>query len=858
MSQTDCYVKVKQFVKESGLEIPDQRLKEFAHTLSQKRAELLTKGAFASEVEKLVADDLERFAAKRRAADAIAIATRENAVQTILNKPYGTTVVENFKAYLAGGSIKAGDSVNLDPARIAASIKSDLLGFWRQGIEKFRDVAAHGALNKEIYQEVDALQRGLPTGQSGSKVAAEIAQVVHATQNRIFDLKKSYNPFMEKNGEYLIKRFHNREKVSAVTQEEWIADAMRSFGEKSFPDLSPEEKIEVFASIYERIKDGSYGSLMDTSSSDKFITVRGDGGNIMRRMAKARSLVAKDWQAAFDYNQKYGFDTIEATVMKVIDGASRDVALLEKFGPNPEGMYEGLYRRVSVKASAEEKADLKAAKPELDRLFQAAAGHQGAPARGQWAKWTQGALTLQYMAKTGSAVLRSLPDIAVASGLIRGLNGKTVFQNAAELVSEYVKGMSSSSARNQALEGLWMFSKSTVHNLMSDFSGAEVAPGKLGKAAELFGSLNLLERHVDSMRSAVGTVVSKELARAAESEHVRLPETWKKGLLRYGIGEDEWNVLRQGVQDWGALKEGATPGKLRFLNADGVDAIPDEVISNFLKKSGATPGEITPETLFLTRKKLSYKLGALVNDHADYGSTTPGTRQKAFMFRGLDINDPIGMTLRLAWQFKSATLTSFDAFRRIYFSGEGPKGDWSGITQTMALSMFFWSIGEYAKQAFEGKTPEDPANPGFIGRAVVGSGAGGMFADILLGEADRQGVLGVKGGILANLAGPTAGTLAEGVGIATQYAKSAFSEEKAPHGALSRFILNQIPGQNLFYTRGAFNFYFANGLREFLDSGYLGHLERTADQTPGLLEPSQRYFTFKPSEAPVWPSTIAQ
>jgi hypothetical protein len=851
-----CLQKVKEHVEKSGLRITGERLKEFAFLLDQKRADLLTKAAFASEVEKLVQSDLERMAAKHRAADRIILGKREQVVAMVENKTFGADPAENLRSWVEGGSLKKGDSVNLDPARIEASVKADLLRFWRRSIEPFKDIAAQGALNREIYQELDALQRGAQPGASGSQHAVEIAKAVHAVQSKMLELKKAYNPYLEEAKDYLIKRFHDRSKVSAVSAEEWVTDAMKAFGQKSFPELKPEEKVAVFQSIYERIKDGSYGSIVDDSASDKFITVQGTGGNIMRKMSRGRTLQANDWSAAFDYNQKYGYGSVEQTVTATINSAARDIAILDKFGPNPQGMYEGVYARVRGRASAEERLALEQAKPSLDRSFRAASGSLNAPARGQYAKWAQGAMTLQYLAKNGGAIFRSLPDLAVAAGMVRGLNGKTVFQNAGEIAVEYAKAFADSSHRNAALEDLWMFSHSSMQNLMREF-GAPDQAGKLGKMAELYSPLTLLPRHVESMRAATGIVVSRQLAKMADLAHADLPATWKDGLLRYGIREPEWDVLRHAVEDWGSMKRGETPVTMKFLNADGVDQIPAEFVENYLRKSGQLEGDASKRVIDLARTQLSYKLGALINEHADYGSTTPGTRQRAFMYRGADANDPMGIALRLMWQFKSAALTTSDAFRRSYFSGEGLKGDWSGVSQTFIMSMFLWTLGEYASQLTAGKTPEDPTSPGFISRAVVGSGAGGMFGEILLSEADRQGVSGVSTGILKNLAGPVVGSAVDAAGIAAQGAKATFGDrEKAPWSQLAQWALSQAPGQNLFYTKAAFNFYFANGLKEFAGPGYLGNLERRTMQTPGLLEDRQRYFMMKPMEAPIWPASL--
>lgn len=846
----DCYTRLKEHVEKAGLEIPEARLREMAVSLEAVRANVKTPAEFALSAQRMIEEDWTRSLAKKRAADAITLATREKAVRVVTDQSAGTSIAENMRSWLEGGSLKPGDSVNLDVRRMQHAVEADLRRTFRRGMEPYKDIAAHGSMDREVYQELWSLQKGLPVGQSGSQVASEIAKVVQGLQNQIFDLKKAFNPFLEKADEYLVKQFHAREKVSGVTREQWVQDAMKAYGSRSFPELTAAEKIPVFESIYERIRDGSFGSVVDDSVSDKFITVNGTGGNILRRMSRSRVLVAEDWKSAFEYNLKYGYGTIAETLDAVMRKSAKDISILNKFGPNPQGMYEGVYRRALSKAKPEERAEIEARKSSFDASFRTATGSTEAPARGQQAKLTQGALTLAYVAKAGGAWLRSLPDLAIASGLVRGLNGKTVTGNAFEIVGAYAKSLLNSNFRNEALESLWMFSRTANAELLNALGSAKAEPGAFARLAELQGKLSILNRHENAMRSAIGVVVSKELGNIAGLEHAKLPERWQQGLLRYGIGELEWNTLRRGLEDW---KLEGRSGKL--LNADSVEALPDELIENYLRKSGSLEGNANVDQLFLGRKQLAYKLGALINDHADFSASRPGTRQLTFLHQGTDINQPTGQLLRLLSQFKSATVVSADSYRRAYFSGEGLKGDWSGVAQQMAMSMFLWSVGEYSLQILSGKTPEAPDNPGFIAKMVAGSGAGGIFGDILVNEANRNGTRDMVLGALKSAAGPVIGDLAEGSAIALQYGKS-LAGQKAPNAKAAQIALGLIPGQNLLWARGAFNFYFANGLKEFLGPGYLGTLERSTAQTPGLLEDRQRHFMFKPMESPVWPRSL--
>lgn len=853
---TDCFEKMKAHVKESGIPVTDKRLREFSHQLKRLQERSMSQAEFRAAAEDL-ADNFTRQAYEaKQAADLVHLAKREKALRVVLQA--SDTPAKNLASWIDGGALKAGDSTNLDVQNMRDTVEGDLRKIWRRGIEPHKKIASHGALDREIYQELDAIQKGKAPGESGSAIAQDIAKVMQATLNQVYNLKKAFNPFLEKIDDYLVKQTHAREKVSGVEATEWVADALKVYGAKSFPDLSLDEKVVQFRSIYERIKDGSYGSVVDDSNSDKFITVHGSGGNIMKRQAASRVLIADDWEKAFEYNQKYGIGTIFDTMDTVIRKSARDIAILEKAGPNPQGMYEGLYQRALNKTSGEAKTELENAKPSLDKKFRTMIGETDAPARGNGARIVQAGLTWQYLAKTGGMWLSSLSDLQIAAGMARGLNGKSVLANGFDIVGTYIKhmlpeGLTGANAV-ETLEGLMMFSRSANYELMNSVGHSAKAPGLLGKAAELQGSLTLMNRHVNSIRAAIGTVVSADLGRISHLDHAELTPRWQQGLLRYGIGEAEWNVLRRGAEDWGISEAGfKRSGKL--LDSDGIAQIPDEFIENYMRKTQTLSGEATPDKLFLGRKQLEYKLGSLINQHADFAESRPGTRQKAFLYQGTSINEGTGQLYRMLAQFKGATLMSADSYRRAFHSGGAPEGDWQAIAEKGVYGMFLWSIGHYAKEALMGKTPEDPADPKFIAQAMVGSGAAGLFGDVLAAQTMAPG--GARGREVENMtfellkatAGPLLGDVAETAALGTQYLKSALSRgEKAPNLKAVKQGLSLVPFQNMWFSKAAFSHYVGNSLKEFVGgSGYLSNLERYTTSAPGLLEPKRRFMFAAPT-----------
>jgi hypothetical protein len=341
----------------------------------------------------------------------------------------------------------------------------------------------------------------------------------------------------------------------------------------------------------------------------------------------------------------------------------------------------------------------------------------------------------------------------------------------------------------------------------------------------------------------------------ADTDFAKMPVHTQRGMKRFGIGEAEWNVIRRGVENWEDLDLGEFHGSKQFINVDSIRALPDEIIENYLRKTGRFVGKGKPSKTFIdrTRYALSTQVGTMINHHADYGTATPGTGQKAFMYGGLDINDTSlfgGLQRRMLMQFKSAVVTSIDSYRMIYYSGNSLKGNWSGVTQTMAMGMTMWAVGEYAKSLLKGEDIQDPSDPTFALRAFLGAGAGGIYVDTILSAAERDGVTDMVGAVGTGALGPliTGGLQAGFTGV--QAGKAALGDERRKYPALDAVKWSQQRLPNWFYGIGALNYYIFNGLKEYASPGYLRRREMYYRDSGGYFNDQRDYNFWRPTDSP--------
>lgn len=865
MSVWNCFFRMKDYLKEQGLDrkIPDARLREFARMIEDAGGDSLNKAQFESKLQQLVDDDVKRTGDKIRAAKAYMLATRESAVKNILDNtaqwikdlatgkkaPFLSPFVketemaaEAFRVWLQGGALRSGVGTNVSVALSRVENLENFSRTFKQALDRvpgLREAAESGKLDKPMFQALDAIDRGIEfkAKDATEQLAHEYAKAIKELRDEIYRAKASGNPFLEKASDYLLKQFHDSDRIRNVGKVQWVTDAMKAFGELSFPGKTMLEKTAIFADIYDRIVDGTWGGAdQDFGSSNHF-------GDIWRQQAKARQLVASDWSASYEYFSKYGPETAYDGLHRTMGRAATDIAMTDKFGPIPNAMYEAVFKRVLQSLDGEAKTHFENRKGIFDEYYRIVKGSQIAPAESQLARNARGALTLTYLAHAGAAVLRSIQDPAIAGSLARDFNGKTIFENSADIMAAFAKSFANIEDARKAMSAVGVYLKAAHMDLLSDL-GTHEKPGKIAKLGEAMGNLSLMQRRTDAMRAGVGTYWAHMLADESPKSYASLSDRQKQFLARYDIQAPHWEAIRQSL---GHIND--TP----VITPENIRALPDDVAEKFLRDSGQHTGENSPSQRLLDkgRYQLSNRVGVMINEMADLGSAHMDTRQRSALWGDSNLNSWKGVAWRLVTQFKSAAVVANDVMRRSYFSGDGPKGSYSGMMQYAVSALFLATAGEYVKQFLEGKTPEsfNPAeNPAFALKMMAMSGAAGIWGDNLLSELDRGDTTSRGLSLAKGLLGPIPGAAIDTASLALQPAAE-FAGLAKPDKHLGSKIANtaisQIPFQNLFWAKSGLNYALFNSIRNWAGPGYLDHLQQRTEQTAGLFGKQQQYFLDK-------------
>lgn len=856
MSVPDCFVKVKAQLERMGRKVSTDVLRDMALTLAEKQAQGLDPAAFNNLVAELYVDRLMRDATARRAARLITLQKVEAARAVVLQDVPNMNALEKVNGWILGNARKIGNALNLSVPRMEKTHLSSFMKMIRTALNESGDlkVAERNYLAREVTQELAALERGDVSNPSGSEQALRIAKAYNAAMAAAHELKQAHDPFLGKIQDYFHRASHDRTKISGVTREQWVGFALQKYGEKSFPELHGEKKVEAFADIYDQIIKGTYDSMLDLDA---------DPSDLMVKMAHRRTLIPNSWEAFHEYNQAFGKDNVHTAVLRALESASHDVAMIQKFGPRPGETFNAVMKSLVAKGDRDSIDLLKSNQRAIEDNFKAVTQKPYAPINGSKARVVRGAMGLQQLAKNSTAFLRSWQDMANFATMITDSTGGSYLGNFVEAVSTYAKHFASNQeSRLSAMEDMGLFSKGSLYNLYHELGfeapmtsyGDKIESG-LNTLLEVQSHITLMQKHVSAIDAAMADVLSRRLGQLTELAHEQLPVEVANGLKRYGIEKAQWEVIRKGTEDWSGLAGmDETVGPVnRMLNLDGIRAIPDEEIAKYVVETGKWKGEGAPPKSLLQRARaeLEVAVGTMVNDHADAASSTAGLPERAWMYGQSDLNSWKGVSLRMLWQFKSAIVKNYDTILRSYYSNPAkPQGDFMKIGRHVVLASGLWAMGETVKTLFEGKTPEDPLQPSFIGKALLNSGAGGIIGDAIISEVTRsESSSDIAFGMLRGAAGPALSTAADVAGALGQLGYSLYDgRTKFPGNAIGRLVTQNLPFQNLFYAKAAINYYLMHAIREPLAPGYVGSQTRRVYETPGLLGDRQEYFMFNPTE----------
>jgi hypothetical protein len=531
------------------------------------------------------------------------------------------------------------------------------------------------------------------------------------------------------------------------------------------------------------------------------------------RGSDSRVIHFKDGDAWIKYMGEYGEGSLYDSMIGHISRMSRDIALVERMGPNPEATFK-VQADISKRAdnphntTFKEVMDSRSMGATPEAIWRIVSGEKGTPESRFIARNFQDARNIMTASKIVWGPLTGLADVATS---LQTLHYHRI--PAIEYLSAYkdqIKGILKPLTKNEHVEFLKtqeVISESLLSS-MERHSGQHMTHSLFGKVTNAVMKLTLMNAWTDAARNAFSDVLMRSYTNKLGKSWQQLDE-WDRYLMgNKGITETDWAIITK-----------ATPDPLSPVALVSAPRIRATGLEGAQEAATKWSGFVSDEAQF-----------AVVNpDLASRNITTgkPGT--------------PHGEVWTSVMQFKAYPMAMFTRhYGRIFNTPQGLEGapvgfrgeSTAGVVYNRAAALagltfaatIMGAIQTEARQMAVGKDPitADPTDEKgrkFWAKAFAAGGGGTYMADVLMaaGEDPSRKMQGHLG-----LLGPLAGVAGGVVDVA---------KSKHPGADAVKLVSDQLPG--MWQFRAAYEHWFLHNAQEALNPGYLARMRARAQKDWG-------------------------
>lgn len=531
-------------------------------------------------------------------------------------------------------------------------------------------------------------------------------------------------------------------------------------------------------------------------------------GNGMRANRHSESRVlhfksADDWMA---YQKDYGSTSVYQTMIHHIEGLSRDIAMLEIWGPNPDQAFAYFRDKAEQDAATASPAALGQARKRAirsDNLYRYVAGKHQPVASEVLAKSFDNIRNWLSATRLGSAWITSWNDSATMhlTGYVNKLDAMRLFAN--ELAAFNPANQLEKRLAMRAGLGLDTFISS-----MNRYGDEMLNDGFSRRIANTVLRASGLLAATEARKRAFGVTMMDAIG-ALTREHASLADLDKgdyRILLSKGITDTDWAVWRLAEPD-------DVGGNHTMLTPDAIYRIPDDKLAAL-----GNPQQLKEDAA--TRL-----LGATLEE-ADVAVIEPGARERAMM-SGRFQRGTWGGELARSWLlFKSFPIAMVTRhFARAWSMPTGT-GKAAYLSALLAGTTVIGMASLQANEVVSGRDPRDMTDPRLWVAAMLKGGALSIYGDVLFSDSTRYG-----NSFMAALEGPVFGAGEDILKLTQGYAVAKMNGENTNEGAnLVRFGKGLIPGSNLWWAKGALDHMVFNNMAEMFSPGFNQRMQRRAQQ----------------------------
>lgn len=644
---------------------------------------------------------------------------------------------------------------------------------------------------------------------TGNAKANTAATAWHSTTDQLRTTFNNAGGDIGKMDNWGLPQEHSQMKTFKAGEDRWLEDILPEIDRSQYvhPDgsfMTDKEVNTLFSEMYDTVSSGGLNKLQATGQKVSSM--------VANRRNDARQIFFKDADSFLRYHKKYGDRSIFDIMLGHVSGISRDIGLIETFGPNPNLMFRSLLDSAN-KATAKERLIDPAKQRQLvdktSNLYDFVAGNYTPAAPSLIAGFMDTARNLLTGARLGSATLTSITDQATLA-LMAKTNGIALGDiYKAQLAA--LNPIRETDRRYAQRNGLALESvRASLNRWGSDNMGSSWSSKAATTVLRLSGLMKISdaakEGYATAMMSSVGHVV------ATNTDLATLHKTSKFDadlIKRHGVNETDFAIWKKAeLTSWSGVDKILTP--------EVIMAIPDSQISHLGN----------PDTVKFDAAR---KLLGMLSEETDVAVITPGTRDRLRMFAGTPRGTIVGEIARSVTQFKSFP---FAIVARMWARGSslptGLQKAYFGGSLLLGTTL----MGAAAVQLNDiasGKKPQEMNDIRFWLEAMLKGGALGVYGDFMFSDTNNFGQE------LGNVAiGPLGGSVGQLANFVLGNTHSLLAGDKTTFGADAIKLIKGItPGANLWYTKAITDHLLFNQAQELVSPGYLRKVMKRQEKTRG-------------------------
>ncbi|HDP4933830.1 TPA: hypothetical protein P6R45_004077 [Escherichia coli] len=746
----------------------------------------------------LAADELKNEAALKKRRVALTIAARQR-IDTFINSYQGRDgkleALNRTIAFHADGksnflSVESRGKATRDYA--LSQIQEAFEAVDPRFFHLFEDEASV----RDLVYEMRGQDTGNVRAKKGAKAWADVTELLR----RRFNDAGGDIGYLENWG---VPQHHSMEKVGRVSRDKWVSDVIGKLDRKYYIRedgqlMSDAELTTFLGEAYNTIATGGLNKLSD--SGMRLSGARANRGNA------SRQIHFKDADSYMEYQRDYGDRSLWEVMVGHLEGISKDIALVETYGPNPDHVFRSILDEVTAKeatANPQNTGRIKRIANSTENLYNFISGKTQPIANPHIARWSDNIRNWMVASRLGSALLASFSDLGTMylSAKVTNLPMNQLFRNQLEAMNPANRTELARSRRaGLAMESLL----GSVNRWAMDNMGPSVSRWAATAVMRASGLTAWSDAHKRAygvtMMGSLGDIVTRtpDLA-SLDSGDFRI-------LKSKGVTDQDFSVWKLADQeDWGK-------GNNTMLTPESIMRIPDDAVRHI----GA------PERVkFDAMRRL---LGA-VAEEVDMAVITPGAREQMVTGGGLQRGTWKGELVRSVFLFKSFPISVVMRHWSRAMGMPSAGGRAAYIGTFIASTTILGALSQQLNDMASGRNPREMTGeeaPKFWLGALLKGGGLGLYGDFLLSDHTRYG-----GGALASMLGPVAGLVDDVVKLGQGIPLNAVEgKPEQTGGDLVKLGKGLIPGANLWYAKAALDHMIFNQMQEYFSPGYLRKVEQ--------------------------------